>query len=115
MSIHNAKNERLERCRVYKVSYTVMGRNGQPLTTVSGCVIAIDVSDLADSIRKIVLGTEITSLDGDGQIELHEVVESVEIISAELVGRLHGITESVDLIINKLNDQEQTGEIVEDD
>lgn len=106
MNIHNMKNERLEQCRVYKVIYTVLGRGNKPLVQIKACVVAMDVADLADEIRKIVLGVEITQTTGDGQL-LHEVAESVEIESAELVGRLHGVTDTAHQIIHKCNGQEQ--------
>lgn len=84
-------NNRLEQCRVYKVLYTVIGRDKKPITRISACVVAMDVADLCDEIRNIVLGTEITNTE-NGEIKFHEVAEAIEIESAELIGRLHGVT-----------------------
>ncbi len=106
MSTQNAKNERLEKCRVYRVAYTVVGRNGKRFTRIQACVVAMDVADLADDIRRIVLGTEITNTNENGQIDFHEVVEAVEIESAELIGRLHGVTNTAHQIIRKCDDHE---------
>lgn len=100
--------ERLEQCRVYKVIYSVYGRGGKHLTRIHSCVVGMDVADLADSIRKTVLGIEITDLDGE--VKFHEVAEAVEIESAELVGRLHGITDRAYGIIAKCDDQEKQDE-----
>jgi hypothetical protein len=66
----------------------------------------MDVADLADEIRKIVLGAEITSTDEDGKLDFHEVAEAVEIESAELIGRLHGVTDTAHQIIRKCDGQE---------
>jgi hypothetical protein len=83
----------LEDCRVYRVQYTVIGQNKQVLSVFRGvCVVAMDVADVVDQIRKSCVGIEVTITGPDGQL-FHSVAEDVEIESAELVGRLHGITD----------------------
>ncbi len=106
MSIHSLDNERLEKCRVYKVIYTIIGRNSKALTQIRACVVAMDVAELADNIRNKILGAEITVNDDEGNIKFHEVAEAVEIESAELIGRLHGITDASFNVIRKCNSQE---------
>ncbi len=102
----DTKHERLEQCRVYRATYSVIGRENKRLVRIQACVVAMDVADLADEIRKIVLGKEINGVGEDGQLEFHEVAEAVEIESAELVGRLHGVTDTAHQIIRRCNDQE---------
>jgi hypothetical protein len=106
MAIHNPKNERLEQCRVYRVIYRVIGRNSRLLTVVVACVVAIDVADLVDQIRRTCLGVEFTGTTTTGEF-FHEVAEGIEIESAQLVGRLHGITDTAYRIITICDAQEK--------
>lgn len=98
------QNERLEQCRVYRVIYTVVGRSGKPISRIQACVVAMDVADVADQIRSSVLGTELTITGLNGDIESHEVAEAVEIESAELIGRLHGMTDKAYRIVTNCDD-----------
>ncbi len=115
MSVHRTNNERLEQCRVYRVIYSVQGRGGKLLNRIQACVVAMDVGDVADQIRGTILGAELTITDPDGKLEFHEVAEAVEIESAELVGRLHGVTDRAYGIITKCDDQEKKEEPANDD
>jgi len=92
---------RLEQCRVYVVTYTAYGREGVTIGRIKKCVMAIDVPDLVTSMTKELLGTELTESRPDGQF-VHEVVERIEIESAELVGRLHGVTDAAFSIIRSV-------------
>lgn len=96
-----ATRVRYEQCRVYKVVYTAIGRNGKSFPKIEACVVAMDVTDLSSEIRNQLLGSEITNVDQDGLLTLHEVIEHIEIESAELIGRLHGITSLAFAIINE--------------
>jgi hypothetical protein len=96
----------LEKCRVYRVIYRIIGRNHRPLTAVVACVVAMDVADLVDQIRKSCLGIELTGTTQTGDF-FHEVAENVEIESAQLVGRLHGITETAYRIVTTCDAQER--------
>lgn len=102
------KNERLEQCKVYTVSYTVLGRGGKKLSRIEECVVAMDVADLVDEIRKLVMGVELTSIDDAGKLIHHEVAEAVEVESATLIGRLHGITGRAHAVVTRCDDQERS-------
>lgn len=107
MPIHDQNNQRLELCRVYQVSYTVIGQNGTVIATHRDmCVTAIDVADLVDQIRKTCVGVEIAGVNSDGQ-PFFGVAEDVEIASARLIGRLHGITDRAYGLITTCNRQER--------
>ena len=106
MGMSNRKRQRLEQCRVYQVVYIVYGRGDRPLTQVRACVVAMDVADLVDQIRKTCLGVEITGTTPDGQF-FHEVAERVEIESSLLMGRLHGITDRAYGIVATCDAQER--------
>lgn len=107
MPIHNPDNQRLEVCRVYRVAYTVIGQNKIPITTKRDvCVVAMDVADLVDQIRKTCVGVEIAG-DAGNVTPFFGVAEDVEIISAQLMGRLHGITDQAFKIITTCDEQER--------
>jgi len=100
------KKQRLEECLVYIVTYIVVGPNKVHITTKRNvCVIALDVADLVDQIKKI-CGTEIAGIDSNG-INFFGVAEDVEIISAQLIGNLHGITDNAFKIVMACDKQER--------
>lgn len=95
----------LEQCRVYQVSYSVIDGNASVIATIpTRCVIAIDVADVVDQIRKSCLGIEVTGTT-DGKF-YHGIAEHVEIESVKLIGRLHGITDKSFAIITVCDQQE---------
>jgi len=106
MATHEPFAERLERCRVYAVSYVIFGRDKRPLTRIKACVVAMDVGDVVAQIQKSCLGIEITGTGLGGEF-FHEVSENIEIESAELIGHLHGITDRAYKIITACDEHEK--------
>lgn len=78
--------------RLYRIKYLIYGRNKLLLLEMSSIMIAKDVADVIDAVRKKLLGVELNGTTADGE-SYFETVDEIDIIYCDLVAPIHGMTE----------------------
>lgn len=99
---------RLETLQLYKVSYVVLQCH-KPLLAINGVyVIALDVSDVVDQIKRKCVGIELSAPLPDGTT-FCGIADAVSVVSVEHQGCLHGITDPAYAVILECDRQERSG------
>ena len=78
--------------RLYKTKYVIYGRNRKELLEMCSCVIAKDVTEIVDCLRKRLLGIELNGKGDDGE-PYYMTVDAIEMINCEMIAPIHGMTD----------------------
>ena len=76
---------------LYLIQYRLYGRNDKLLIEVENNYIGVDVNEIIDELKFKILGVEINTKDDNGA-DFHEVAERLQILNAELIAPIHGLT-----------------------
>ena len=79
------------RTHLYLLHYKLYGRNDKLLVELENYYIGCDITEIIDEIKYKLLGVEINTKGEDGK-DFHEVPERLQVLNAELIAPIHGLT-----------------------